>query len=151
MQATAKPKMLPQKPAGTIKKSITCRRVFFLLPKQPNETSLSLDHEKLGGSQLMSRSWPTGKTPKATDVRLSARHPGGAARETWPDIFQWGTVMPEPPVESSLQRLLESQKKFWNHCGVPSQVLNTSSPIVNRQFFPVCTAGLVDGSQRANV
>ena len=59
--------------------------------------------------------------------------------------------MPEPPVESSLQRLLESQKKSWDHCGVPSEVLSTRSAIVNRPFFPVCRAGLLDGSQRDNI
>ena len=65
-----------------------------------------------------------------SDVQLSTRHPGGAAREMWPDIFQWGTMMPEPPVESSLQRLLERQKNLRSHCGVPSVELN-------RLFFPV--------------
>ena len=69
----------------------------------------------------------------------------------WPDIFQWDTMMPEPPVESSLQRLLERQKNLWSHCGVPSEELNTSSAIVNRLFFPVSMAGLVDGSQRVNI
>ena len=29
--------------------------------------------------------------------------------------------------------------------------LSTSSAIANRLFFAVCTAGLVDGSQRANI
>ena len=41
-KATARPEELPQKPAGTLKKRITCRDVFFC--PEPNETSLSLDH-----------------------------------------------------------------------------------------------------------
>ena len=42
VKATARLEELPQKPAGTLKKGITCRYVFFC--PEPNETSLSLDH-----------------------------------------------------------------------------------------------------------
>ena len=44
MQVTAKPKVLPQKLAGTLKEGITHRRVFFSPPGQPNEISVSLGH-----------------------------------------------------------------------------------------------------------